>query len=309
MRFNFRLVREFSILAGLVFIIMTLSLCSSDRKITAYTITSPVTTVPFQKEPVYVGVRGNFDPRYPQFNSPDYWADTAIRLSENVPDSKPCLLWIVGLAADDKQSCVMAYPSRNRMRNAQFKDADVTERCLELFDRKGLSVWLQVEPAEANVNDLIRSVLSRYSRHSCVKGFAVDLEWYQYRTWIYGKPLSDDDARDWLSTIREYQPSYTLVLKHWLPTRLPPNAREGIYFLTDSQHFDGFQHQQDEFQKWGKNFSPSSVGYQIGYQEDEDWWKKLPNPFLAIAKPLLQNIPNAKMVLWVNFTIRRLYPK
>jgi hypothetical protein len=54
---------------------------------------------------------------------------------------------------------------------------DGNEEALTLFDEMGAQVWLQVEPGNAPVEDLIHIVLERYGHHPSVVGVGVDVEW------------------------------------------------------------------------------------------------------------------------------------
>ena len=59
-------------------------------------------------------------------------------------------------------------------------------------------VWLQVEPGNAPVEELIHIVLDRYGHHSCVVGVGVDVEWYKSIDKPEGQPVSDAEAEAWL---------------------------------------------------------------------------------------------------------------
>jgi hypothetical protein len=58
-----------------------------------------------------------------------------------------------------------------------------------------------------------------------------------------------------------------------------------------------------EFKEWGSFFSDGLVGFQYGYRADKKWWEKLEDPAKKIGDELLQHIPNAVGLYWVDFTL------
>ena len=64
----------------------------------------------------------------------------------------------------------------------------------------------------------------------------------------------------------------------------------------------------NEFGAWGDTFAPSPVGFQYGYATDRKWWSKLPDPPRTIGNALLSRIPNARDLLWVDFTAYDIWP-
>jgi hypothetical protein len=50
------------------------------------------------------------------------------------------------------------------------------------------------------------------------------------------------------------------------------------------------------------------VGFQFGYRSDKKWWRKLADPPGTIGQALLAKIPNARDLLWVDFTAYDIWP-
>ena len=155
---------------------------------------------------------------------------------------------------------------------------------------------------------LIDLVLSRYGQHPCVAGFGIDIEWYQQNQYFEGKAISDEKAQTWSSQVRSYNQDYILFLKHWLPEKMPPDYRQGLVFVDDSQKFITLNEMAAEFEHWGNTFSPSPVAFQFGYKSDQRWWEEYNDPPLEIGKLLLSRIPNLAGLFWVDFTAAELWP-
>ncbi len=155
------------------------------------------------------------------------------------PGATPCGVWIVSTMSRTPRATRLEFPSGGRSYpNIEFDDADRHEPYLADFDRAGVKVFLQVEPANADVATLIDLVLGRYGRHPCVVGFGVDVEWN--RTADYpktGLAVDDATARAWEARVKSHDAGYRLFLKHWDEKWMPPTYRGDIIFVDDSQIF------------------------------------------------------------------------
>ncbi len=256
---------------------------------------------------LYVGFRSSSYGLNPR-PSPQYFSDTAKHMAAQFPGSKPAGLWIVGVIGSTE--CLFEFPSDGTyLENATFSDEDIAEPYFDHFDQEGISIWIQIEPGDVDVVKAIRLTLDRYHHHPCVVGFGVDNEWLERSTYEWGRPVTDDDARLWLATVREYNPSYTLFLKHWEPDMMPPTERDGLIFIDDAQGFwdPGLDTLVSEFQKWGAAFPSGTVAFQYGYPADKHWWEQLDHPFVDIGQRLT-SIPNNRGLFWVDFSLYDIYP-
>jgi hypothetical protein len=173
----------------------------------------------------------------------------------------------------------------------------------------GVNVWLQVEPGAAEMDTLIDLVLNRYKQHSCVRGFGVDVEWFYAATNSGGRKLTDSMAQRWEQKVKSIDSTYTLFLKHYAQSWMPPSYRGTILFVDDSQEFaSGLPQMVNEFKSWGTKFAPNKVAFQFGYPIDSTWWRQYADPPKAIGDALLANIPNTYGLFWVDFTIVRVFP-
>ena len=251
------------------------------------------------------------------FPAPDYWLSSARSMASRFAGAVPALVWIVGtmeptegLEDDFTGRIKLTFPSPGGdFPEIVFADTDANEAYLEQFDRNGFQVWLQVEPANADVETLIRLVLDRYGKHPCVIGFGIDVEWHRWsRQNNEGVEVSDLQAQAWSERVRSYNPGYQLFLKHWLEAKMPPSYRQGLAFVNDSQEFTSLEQMLGDFEPWGKAFAPSPVGYQFGYPADGSWWRELDDPPEAIGNAILARIPNASDLYWVDFTMKEIWP-
>jgi hypothetical protein len=243
---------------------------------------------------------------FQQEAKPAYWVDAARNMSSKINDSIPSGVWILGEKLDHQ--CRLTFPSSKAYSNVVFSKVDENEDYLNAFDAAGLRVWLQVEPADADVETLIDLVLGPYHRHSCVVGFGIDVEWLEAETYSDGRPVTNEEAQRWLSKVKSYDSGYKLFLKHWLVEKMPTAYVADIVFVDDSQEYRSKYGLVDDFKQWGRHFSRSEVCFQIGYESDMEWWSKLTDPYQTISDALIDEIPNCKGIYWVDFTMQTVYP-
>lgn len=262
---------------------------------------------PATLDTVHVGFRAS---RYGVTPFPEisYWPYVAQQYASKVSGSVPAGVWIVAESGDDG-TCYVGFPgSGTSLPNVEHAASDLSESYLDALDAAGAHVWLQVEPANADVASLIELVMDRYGQHPSVVGFGVDVEWYQSLANPEGKAVTDVEAQLWRQTLDKYGKQRTLFLKHWMPAKLPPTVRDGLFFIDDSQGLSSLAELSAEFQQWGLHFSPAPVGFQVGYEADAGWWSKLSDPAGDIAAELLGKIPNSRGVFWVDFTVTKVFP-
>jgi hypothetical protein len=218
----------------------------------------------------------------------------------------PEAIWIVGRLHDE--GTLLSFPGESEDALIRFSKEDGNAAALDLFDRRGFRVWLQVEPGHAPVKELIHLMLDRYGHHSSVIGVGVDVEWYRSTDVPEGRAITDAEARDWLAAARAHNPDYRLFLKHWEIGKMPPTVREGLLFVDDSQAIPSFDEMIEEFGVWGRAFAPAPVAFQYGYRSDERWWRQLKDPPADIGRRILEAAPNTEGLYWVDFTVLEVFP-
>ena len=90
---------------------------------------------------------------------PEYWARVGTELAARFDGAAPQAIWIVGIVSG--KGTFLNFPAGDVTdRLIQWKLDDDNEQALALFDELGVQVWLQVEPGEAAVEELIHIMLN-----------------------------------------------------------------------------------------------------------------------------------------------------
>jgi len=260
---------------------------------------------------IYAGVRSSSYGISP-FPSPEEWENYIKTMASYWPGSQPAAIWIVGTYPETGVACYLEFPAPDGgpYENIVFDTVDRHENYLAYFDTHGIQVWLQVEPAFADMNTLIDLVLDRYENHPCVIGFGVDVEWYKYsKKNSWGVKVTDAEAEAWEARVKSHNSSYRLFLKHFWWEWMPPTYRGDIIFVDDSQNLHSLSKMVAEFRDlWAAKFPNNIVIFQYGYRSDRHWWIKLANPPKDIGDALDAAIPNDMGNFWVDFTLREVFP-
>lgn len=258
---------------------------------------------------VFAGVRSSPYGIKP-FPEPAEWQAAIKAISGYFPGSTPCAVWIVGHFGRPKD-CRLGFPGGGKAYpHILFETEDRHERFLSFFDRVGIKVFLQVEPAQADMKTLIDLVLGRYRHHTSVIGFGVDVEWHrEYENPQRGVPVDDAAARQWELWVKGHNPGYRLFLKHWDKRWMPVSYRGEIVFVDDSQGFEDMSSAVIEFvSDWAAAFYPNTVVFQVGYRSDRPWWAKLKTPPLELGDALRKRLRQDCGIIWVDFTLRDVLP-
>ena len=291
-------------------LILTLTSCAGAKPVSTTSAPTPTqtTTPTITPEPLTLGVGFRFSTYGIGFNpGPEYWLSVGQQMSAKFQGSHPETIWIVGNFMGDGKTYLNFHAETDNP-NITSGYVDMNDQTLDLFDQNAFKVWLQVEPANADMITLIDLVLNQYKHHPSVIGFGVDVEWYKSDGSPVGTPITDVEAEAWVRAIRVHDPNYRLFLKHWETEFMPPTYRDGVVFINDSQQFESFDQLLDDFSAWGKYFAPAPVGFQYGYLADKIWWKELQDPPGDIGKALLEKTPNTTSLFWVDFTIKDIFP-
>lgn len=227
--------------------------------------------------------------------------------------SKAAYIIIVGVMGDDEKTCHLQFPLSKEIQNAYGDEEDFYEKYLTALDAAGASVWLQVEPGNADLVELAKEAMNRYKHHSCVKGFGIDVEWYKPEgTRGRGTKLDNATARKVLAEVRKVKQSYTVFVKHWDGKWLP-SAMDGLIYVNDSQGFypgkdsTALERMVQEFSNWAKTYAPQPVMFQIGYENDRDnIWGSMTNPVKELGTAIAEGCTsgNDMGIIWVDFTLK-----
>lgn len=292
--------------------------------ITAGESETPVTPPPGGHPDYLAGWRAsNCIDGYQYQQPPSYWVNVATAIASDFDGYSPGGIWIIGLIQDDNQTCKLQFDGTSDDPYISFTTGtDVNEAYLDAFDAAGVYIWLQVEPADADVVTLIDTVLDQYSNHPCVIGVGIDGEWYQWHDYNdpydAGKPFTDSEAEEWLAEVQSYNQDYRFFLKHWMSSHMPPSQHDGITLISDVAQFgtegentpqEAYDNMMSNFGAWGDEFSDSEVSFQMGYPWDEWWWQDwMPDPIYDFGNDIMSWQTNCHGLYWVDFSIMDAYP-
>jgi hypothetical protein len=248
------------------------------------------------------------------FPPPTWWTSSIQSMAGRFPTSQGEQVAVVVEVSGGggRTKCWAHFPNPQPGRvwpNVTFDATDLFAPAFDAFDAAGIKVWLQVEPASCDVAMLIELVMARYGARPSVVGFGVDVEWYRKDITRDGKAVTDAEAQDWVARTTAARAGALVFLKHWLASKMPPTARNGLVFVDDSQGHGSLDNLVNEFRAWGQAFAPAPVGFQFGYRSDKKWWSKLSgDPPTVIGNALLGQIPNTRDLIWVDFTATDIWP-
>jgi hypothetical protein len=262
--------------------------------------------------------RYGIDP-YP---SPQGWHAAIHTMQGYFPGATPCAIWTTG--AIRGRDCHLYFPNDRgyEIANVTYEQTDLNEDYLSYFDQAGIKVYLQIEPAHADMHALIDMVLTRYGKHPSLIGFGVDVEWFESEDHPWGRKVSDELARQWESWVKAHESRYRLFLKHpdRTPSRFPDTYRGEIVFVNDCEGLDvfegpkGFADYRTDFLGVMATFAgycyPNPVFYQIGYPSIKSIYPAAD----AIPRTMGQDLsrivkPGQEVgIFWVDFGMKGILP-
>jgi hypothetical protein len=263
--------------------------------------------------PFFVGLRRSSYGLRKQNGDDAWWTSRAKTFAAQFPGAQPLILHILSNYQDDG-STEIEFPKPESYRGSTahmtFRRGGKLdhEQALSAYDAAGVKTILQFEPGNADVAACFDLAHQAFGRHPCVVGLAIDGEWFRTKESSdqTGLPITDADARRWLEEVERLNPAYLLVLKHFEVKHLPPTYRHPkLWWLTDSQEFRSQAEWISDMRSWAAAFKGSPLGAQYGYPKDQKWWAKTPIPPLDLGRALLKELPEYRMVLWVDFTANR----
>jgi hypothetical protein len=262
---------------------------------------------------LYVGLRRSSYGLRKQNSDYGWWLSRAKTFATNFPGAQPLVLQIVSGYQDDGSTEI----EFKRPESYQGSTTNMTfrrgsklnhEQALSAYDAQDVRAILQFEPGSADVAACFELAHLALGHHPCVIGLAIDAEWFRTKesTDQTGLPIPDADAQRWMEQVLRFNPSWVLVLKHFEAKHLPPKYRHPhLWFLTDSQEFPTQAEWMTDMREWEVAFKGSPLGAQFGYPKDQKWWSKAALPPVDLGRALLKDLPDYRMILWVDFTANR----
>jgi hypothetical protein len=251
------------------------------------------------------------------------------------PGSKPGGIYVLGGIGTSETNMPFAKPPGSaNIANCVFDTSgdwgpDPTP-FLNAYDAAGMDVILQVEPGLADISKLATMILNNFKSHPCVKGFGVDVEWWNSTGNSNDSPIPASVVNSLVAAIHAVNPAYKVVIKHYDSSVLPAGI-SGVTYLTDSCGFSNFNDAVSEYVSWAKKFSgPSTdIGYQMLYvginsngrecnsgqacdcaPNDRLWWGILTNPEVQLINAVYAGVPVANIysAYIVDFSLLYTYP-
>jgi len=254
-----------------------------------------------------------------KFPTPEEAAAVMKNVAKKFDGATPSAVWIVGGIFD--KDCRLEFeqtPTNDPYIKFAQDGKDKHTAYLNKFDEIGAKVYLQVEAGRADMKELIRLVLDKYSRHKSVAGFGIDVEWYPSDGETNGPnekvqvKLDTTHLKELEKLVKSYNPDYKIFVKHYNPAYVGNKPVGDVVYINDSYGFSGGMSEfVTDFSNWANKFSPNEVGFQIGYagdkNQDYDWWSKLDDPMVEMVEAVRRKIKNKDQIVnvyWVDFTIR-----
>ncbi|OUM62095.1 hypothetical protein PIROE2DRAFT_11745 [Piromyces sp. E2] len=220
-------------------------------------------------------------------------------------DAKGTLLLTVGRESN-KKYCSFEFPNSNstNLKNVKFSNKDKFEDILSKCDENDINVWLVVEPGSNDLVDLANIVLDQYGNHESVKGFGVDLEWWNREKSNNGQALTDEDAESVVKAIRERNENYTFLAKHWKISFMPKEYTNGMIYVDTAQSFRNRNQMTNELSTWADTFPENPVMFEVGYQSDKELWNNKPVEFANVIADAASDFNDNVGIIWTDFTLK-----
>jgi hypothetical protein len=266
------------------------------------------------------GFKANFNAKFPL---PQVWDTAMTHMASHWTGATKTAIWLVGMVDSETGGTILQFTKPGALgaydRLIKFNPQGVDhEACLTYFDSHGITVFLQLEPGNADVEKQIDAALLKFKHHRCVAGLAIDVEWYKRSATIDPAPYLDADqdpngisiAEKWERAVKKHSPDFRLLLKHWSPKYLTQNYKGQIIFCCDGQGEDSEQKFLNEHKRMAEFAYPNPIIYQIGYPSDKAWWGQYPDPPQTLGDDLIRQTRNGQDcgVLWVDFSFDQLPP-
>ncbi len=214
-----------------------------------------------------------------EFSKPaSEWTDAA---KEYGGESGLIDLTVAQAQVDGFVSLKFPFESRGVLYSAT--STDLVERYLDQFESEGIQVILSIQPLNADINQIIGIVLSRYSNHKNIIGINVDIEWKESGTPYH---VSNEERDIWLKEIKKYNNNYKLFLTYFEDYTYFPDDHPDIVILYDGEA-DTQTSLLSQYQELAKHYS--TTGIYTGYLSS--------NPPAVSVEKIINAAPNTKYII------------
>lgn len=206
-----------------------------------------------------IGARHRIDP----FPVKEEWVSISKKISKET-SFKPALLWQVGIYYN--QGVRLSFPGQeNRRDKLYFSEVDFGKEYINYFDKKGIDVFLTIEPGSASTRTGIHRSLNNYKENKSIKGICIDYEWVE-------EGVTKREIQAWRKMVSVFNPNHYLMFKHWKIGEIPAVAGENIVYLNS---MEGVKNREDLLKRadlWYRHYYPAKIGFIIGYKKDQKLW-------------------------------------
>lgn len=265
------------------------------------------------------------------------------QMLEHIPGTEPMYIWIAGQSSGNlmagttdwdvlEASGCLKYPKEYYQQLGVNLIADpVGDEFFAYLDANypDAQVYLQVENMNRFIEPQMDVLSYRAKQYNCIKGFALDIEWYNHSSTDCGLKVSDYRAQIWNEDIYSHWGSeYSLMMKHYSSFHLPDYYRGGgdgksnpIIFVSDAQgsgSWDSTHGGKYDANSTGNGNNrgngafwamysqyvyPNTIVYQTGYTDDTQWIYNWENPFRDYATSIADVMAPDQTagIVWVNF--------
>ncbi|OUM64988.1 hypothetical protein PIROE2DRAFT_8051, partial [Piromyces sp. E2] len=193
-------------------------------------------------------------------------------------EAKAVLFVTVGELVKNK-ICAFNFPKPKNVENlsnVSYGKEDMFENLLSKCDEEKINVWLVVEPGDNDLIKLSNIVIEKYKKHKSVKGFGADLNLWYSTTNESGKVLTDQEAKDVVTNLRNTNRRYTFLAKHRFEHHLPQYYDGGMIFVCNEQGYVRSSKMCIEAAYWSSDFPYTKIIFESGHEKDENMWSKNP---------------------------------
>jgi peptidoglycan/xylan/chitin deacetylase (PgdA/CDA1 family) len=221
-----------------------------------------------------VGIWNNAD-----FSRPaEEWSDAAISLG-----GEEGLIDLVVAQAHSNGLVYLPFPLQNTGFLYSTTSTDLVEQYLSEFEAAGLGVILSIQPLEADIEQLIGIILSRYGNHNNILGINVDIEWKESGT---PNHVSTQERDAWLSEMKKYDANYRLFITYFQDYTYFPDDHPDLVVLYDGEA-DTETNLLKQYQDLAKHYS--STGIYTGYSSSI--------PPVASVEKIIDAAPNTRYII------------
>lgn len=212
--------------------------------------------------------------------------------------SEKALLWIVGTYY--RGGLKLNFPGESEVESISFDNFDFNTQYLKYFSKKGIDVFLTIEPGAADINTAVDLVLKEYGSSGYIKGIAIDLEWYEGENILKREEISSI-----LKLLLDYNENYTLIIKHWNINGFDKVDSSSIIYVQTMEGLNSIAEVSKRHKFWSRTLYPNRVGLELGFDSNKKYWKGLNSPITDYYNEMFQVTDVKTTMFWNEKTVKK----